>query len=248
LLQTVVLPLALRPKKSNVLAAGGTHVPFSPSFTYLQHTWLNILSKLGFQVRVNLIKAGYFPQGGGEISCRISPTSEINPIILLSKGELVRIRGYSTVSHLNLDIARRMKHQILERLQPLYRNTKIITQELPSPGAGAHCCIIAEYENSTQTFSSLGKKGKRAEIVADEAVDAFLSYHRLPGVLDQYSADQIVLPLAIAGGESRFTTTKLTSHLITNIEVIKKFLDCDILITGAVNEPGEVFVKPATNY
>jgi RNA 3'-terminal phosphate cyclase len=40
-------------------------------------------------------------------------------------------------------------------------------------------------------------------------------------------ADQLLLPLALAGGGS-YTTLALTRHAATNIEVIRKFLDVTV--------------------
>jgi RNA 3'-terminal phosphate cyclase (ATP) len=43
----------------------------------------------------------------------------------------------------------------------------------------------------------------------------------------EYLADQLLIPMAMAGGGS-FTTLPLSRHATTNIEVIGKFLDVTI--------------------
>lgn len=244
LLQTVALPLISRASKSTLNLTGGTHVPFSPAYPYIEHTWKNYLTMLGLRMKMDLDLAGYYPLGGGEIRCQLFPASTITPVHLTEKGKLVRLRGCAVVSNLDPDIARRMKHQILSRLQPITRDVKISVVEQASPGTGAYCCIIAEFERTTQTFCALGKKGKRAEVVADEAVDSFLNFLQVPGAIDRYSADQLLLPLSFAEAESIFTTTELTSHLFTNAEIINQFIGCEISISGAPGGPGEVRLVP----
>jgi RNA 3'-terminal phosphate cyclase (ATP) len=90
-------------------------------------------------------------------------------------------------------------------------------------------------------FFGLGARGKRAERVADEAVDQVSDYLAAsPAAVDSHSADQIVLPLALAEGLSAFTVTSVTSHLLTNIAVIRRFVDREISCEGEEGEPGLV--------
>ena len=46
--------------------------------------------------------------------------------------------------------------------------------------------------------------------------------------MDSHLADQLILYLALAGGNSFIRTEKVTSHLQTNIEIIKKFLPVNL--------------------
>jgi RNA 3'-terminal phosphate cyclase (ATP) len=91
-------------------------------------------------------------------------------------------------------------------------------------------------------FFGFGARGKPAERVADEAADL---HHHLahPGALDPHAADQFVLPLALAPDQSEFTTTKVTDHLITHVELLRRFLGREIDRTDCVDEPGTVTIK-----
>jgi RNA 3'-terminal phosphate cyclase (ATP) len=92
----------------------------------------------------------------------------------------------------------------------------------------------------------LGERGKPAETVADEAVTELLAFLDAPsGAVDPHSADQILLPLALAPGRSEYTVTDVTEHLRTNAATIGTFLDRDIRIEEP--EPGRlghVVVEP----
>src|ERR1700730_5514249 len=74
-------------------------------------------------------------------------------------------------------------------------------------------------------FFALGERGKPAEAVANDAVaqaTAFLDAD--PPGIDEHSADQLLLPLAISPQPSCFSTARVSSHLLTNAAVIRQFL------------------------
>ena len=62
-------------------------------------------------------------------------------------------------------------------------------------------------------------------------------------LVDPHSADQLVLPLALAEGPSEYRVSAVTRHLTTNIAVIRRFLDRDIVCEGEAGAPGVVRVR-----
>jgi hypothetical protein len=60
--------------------------------------------------------------------------------------------------------------------------------------------------------------------------------------VDEHSADQIVLPLALVPGASEYRVGRVTRHLTTNVAVIRRFLDRDITVEGDEGRPGVVRV------
>jgi RNA 3'-terminal phosphate cyclase (ATP) len=92
-------------------------------------------------------------------------------------------------------------------------------------------------------FFGLGARGKRAEAVADEAVEQVLAYAATDAPVDEHSADQLVLPLAFAAGPSEYRTTRVTRHLLTNIEVVRRFIPRPIECAGTEGEPGTVGIS-----
>jgi RNA 3'-terminal phosphate cyclase (ATP) len=93
-----------------------------------------------------------------------------------------------------------------------------------SRGKGTFCFVLAEFDHVRAGFSALGEIGKRAEQVADEAVDAFLHYWHGGGALDLHLSDQVLLPMALAAGESAVTVSAVTDHLKTNLWAIQQFI------------------------
>ena len=53
--------------------------------------------------------------------------------------------------------------------------------------------------------------------------------------MDPHSADQLLLPLALAEGRSIYTVSDVTDHLRTNIETIQAFLNRPI----SLDQPAE---------
>jgi RNA 3'-terminal phosphate cyclase (ATP) len=110
-------------------------------------------------------------------------------------------------------------------------------------GPGAGIFLTAEYEKVLAGFSSIGKRGKPSEQVAEEAVDRFLAYDKREGAIDRYLADQLLLPMALAGGQSEMTVSEITQHLLTNANVIRRFTDAQVTIQGQKGESGHVLVQ-----
>lgn len=243
-LQTIALPLALAQGASTVTIRGGTHVPWSPSFHYLEHQWLPHLQAAGLRLRLSLTSAGFYPQGGGELLASIRGTESIQPLERSQRGQLLRVRGLSGVANLDLDIARRQKLQALRRLEPVCRDSKIEILDLPSPVKGTFILIWAEFANGQAACGALGAPGKRAERVADEAADELLACLDSGAAMDAHLADQLLLPLALAQGESVLSTACVTSHLLTNAQIIRMFLPARIEIEGELGQPGMVWIAP----
>ncbi len=199
----------------------------------------------GFQHAVYSGKSRFLPPRRWEhpgysppcrVACSLSSSSE--------RGALLRIQGISAVANLEDEIALRQKHQALRRLEPLCRDTKIKTLHLPSLGKGTLILLLAVFEQGSACYTALGEKGKPAEKVADEACDSLqLLLNRRAGI-DEYLADQLLLPLALAHGSSKFASPRITGHLLTNAQVIRKFLPVEITIEGELDQEGWITIHP----
>lgn len=248
-LQTIFLPLSLASSASSVIVSGGTHVAWSPCSHYLDQNWLPTLLKIGFDTQISLTQAGFYPGGGGQIGAIIRPARKISPLQLKQRGRLLRVIGISAVANLATSIADRQKRQAMLRLQNLSWERKqpeirIKTTQLTSPGKGTLLLLLAEFEAGRCCYFGLGELGKPAERVADEAVDSLLAFLESDGAIDQYLADQLLLPLCLANGESEIRTNLITQHLVTNAAVLQVFLPVHIEIDGELGKPGLVHIIP----
>jgi RNA 3'-terminal phosphate cyclase (ATP) len=103
--------------------------------------------------------------------------------------------------------------------------------------------LLAEFQHTRTCFFALGARGKPAERVADEAVDALAAFLSTDGAVDPWVADQLLLPMAVAKQPSRLRTSSVTRHLLTNAEVIRLFLPVDIAIDGALGQPADICLQ-----
>jgi RNA 3'-terminal phosphate cyclase (ATP) len=115
-------------------------------------------------------------------------------------------------------------------------------QLVAAAGPGAGIFFLAAYKNLPASFSAYGRPGKPSEVVADQAVTAFLEHHISGAAIELHLADQLLLPLAFATGTSVFTSAQPTSHLLTNAWTIERFGVARISIGKGA--PCQISVQP----
>ena len=224
-----VLPaLLFAPQPSKVIITGGTHVPFSPPFHYLDKVFLPGLQKLGGIVDLELVRWGFYPKGGGEIRAHVKPCRGLQGVKMKKRGVLKGLQFAACSANLPEHIARREIGHVemsLDTYKDKLRSKALACQAF-SPGNFVF--LKVDYEHATAGFSALGKRGKPAEEVAEEVCLAFRDFEKTAATLDSHLADQIILYMALAQGDSFFITEKVTSHLKTNIQIIQRFLPTKI--------------------
>lgn len=244
--QTLLLPLALARGESHLSITGGTHVPWSPCYHYLDWHWRRLLSRMGVHFDLTLARAGFYPKGGGEIQARIPGDTSVQGIDLSERGKLLGVRGLSVVANLPLDIAERQRAQSLRRLQHLLAkaDVDVAIESFAAYSKGTLLLLLAEFEYSQACYFALGARGKPAERVADEAVEGLARFLNTEGAVDAWLADQLLLPMAMATTPSLLRTCEVTPHLLTNAEVIRHFLPADISVDASLGQAGLMQINP----
>jgi RNA 3'-terminal phosphate cyclase (ATP) len=241
-LHTIYLPLALAHGPSKVVVTGGTHVKKAPSATFLEHTWRGWLRRVGLVLDFRMIRAGFYPRGGGVVELDVPGSATVAPLGMGDPAPRGRaVSGISAVAGLDEGIARRMADRAAERLRPEGIKADIRLESWEG-GMGAVIALFDGSELVPATFVALGERGKRAERVADEAVEELLA-HREHGGVDEHSSDQLVLPLAFAAGASAYPVARVTQHLITNIATVRAFVDREVRCEGDEGQPGRVVIE-----
>jgi RNA 3'-terminal phosphate cyclase (ATP) len=85
--------------------------------------------------------------------------------------------------------------------------------------------VMIEIKSSdlTEIFTAFGKLGVSAEDFATDTVEQARAYLKSSAAVGEHLADQLLLPLALAGGGS-FTAASLNTHAKTNMQVIQRCL------------------------
>jgi RNA 3'-phosphate cyclase len=250
LLQALIPVLIFSDKKIIIKIKGGTDTEYSQPIDYFTNVFLPHLKKYA-DLSYNLEKRGYYPKGQGMFTLKIKPKYFLNnykdfndfkkflnmenkKIFLDEQGHILLIKG---VSHASKDL---MKANVAERqaktakyLLNKYDCKKDIRIEYAdSKSTGSGISLWAMFSKSFEFNSdnpivlgsdSLGKKGKRAEKVGEEAALDLVEEIESLMPVDSKLADQLLIYMALFGGSIK--TSKITEHSRTNKDIIEKFID-----------------------
>jgi RNA 3'-terminal phosphate cyclase (ATP) len=220
--QTILPALMTAPGASRLTLEGGTHNTQAPPFDFLQKTFLPLLSRMGPNVSVRLERHGFYPAGGGRFVAEIEPCEKLSPLVFTERGEMTHRRVTAIVANLARSIAQRELDTASHHLNwPAEAMEILETKESPGPGN----VVMIEIGDGafTEVFTGFGRLGASAEKVASEAAEEARAYLASRAVADEHLTDQLLLPLALAGGGA-FTATKISLHARTNLEIISMFL------------------------
>jgi len=227
-LQALMVPAIFAEDKVRIKITGGTDVRWSPPIDYLRFVTMPILQRFGCNGRIELLRRGYYPKGGGKVIAEFSP-SKLKPIEIPEPGRILSAGGISH-AHQNLEkalVARRQARAarplIYNRLSNLGINSDIIINQeyCNTLSYGSGLTLWIKTENSVIGSDSLGERGKPAERVGQEAAENLLRELDSGAPLDRWMADQIVPYLALAGGAAR--ASEITEHTRTNVMLANKF-------------------------
>jgi RNA 3'-phosphate cyclase len=204
---------------------GATDTFFSPTIDHFRYVFLKILERMGAKFEIEILRRGYYPEGGAKLKAKIFP-AKLKPINLIERGEIKKILIISGASQFlkSKKVAERQvagAKEILGKLN-LEIEEKIEYYDTQSPGS--QVCLICEFENAILGTDNLGKIGKRAEDVGKEAALELLKEQKTNACLDKHLADQILPYMALVQGKSQITASEITEHCKTNIWVIEKFI------------------------
>ncbi len=223
-LQAILAPLARAREPSRVEVSGGTHVPSSPSFHYLERHWSAIVRRVGLAPRLELLRAGFYPPGGGAVQAVVQPWDDASALVLERRGALLEVRGVSGSSRGRGEVARRQKQAAEARLWEARRlESTWDVLEPPAASPGSFLLVEAVFEEGRAAFGFVGQKGARPEVLGDRAARTLLRFMEGEGAVDPHLADQLAVPMALSGHGGRVTTTEVSLHLETVAEVLSLF-------------------------
>jgi RNA 3'-terminal phosphate cyclase (ATP) len=227
-MQTVLPPLLVAAGESTLVLEGGTHNPWAPPFDFLQRTFVPVVNRLGPHVETTLKRPGFYPAGGGAFTVRVRPARALGALELMHRGDVVARRVTAMVANLPRHIAEREVRVAVNGLN-WHRDCGSVVNVDGAAGPGNLVLIELQSEHATEIATGFGEVGVAAEAVADQAVKEMRRYLAAGVPVGIHLADQLLTVLASSEG-GVFRTVALSRHALTNIEVIRHFVDVRIAV------------------
>ncbi|SDI47256.1 RNA 3'-terminal phosphate cyclase (ATP) [Pseudomonas delhiensis] len=232
-LQAVLPALLYADGPSSLSISGGTHNPLAPPADFIEHSWLPLLRRMGAKVDFELLRHGFMPAGGGELAMRVEP-GELQPLHLPEAGTERSRSARALLAAIPGHVADRELERVRRHADWHTAATQVV--RLPDDqGPGNALLLEIECEHLNLVFCAFGQSGVSAERVASQALRQAADWCDSGTSTEEHLADQLLLPMALAGGGS-FTTPALSDHLLSNRAVIEAFLpariDCEARAKG----------------
>ncbi|EDB7464980.1 RNA 3'-terminal phosphate cyclase, partial [Salmonella enterica subsp. enterica serovar Uganda] len=219
-LQTVLPALWFADGSSRVEVHGGTHNQAAPSADFICRVWEPLLARMGINQRTTLIKHGFYPAGGGAAATVVEPAASLRGLTLISRGETRRITAEALLAAVPYHVGEREVATLETHFPQAEKNVVALEGGC---GPGNALSLMIQSEQLTELFAAFGVKGTSAEAVANQVAHEARRYLASPAAVGEHLADQLILPLALAG-EGAFTVARASAHLLTNIAVVERFL------------------------
>lgn len=251
LLQALTLPCLFAPRKMTLKIKGGTCGKGQASVDYLQNVFLPHLQKFGEKIELKVIRRGYYPKGGGEVSLEITPrfklkefnnfqalTEELKlktaKINLLKQGVLEQIRGIINLSREleEKEVGERIKNAASNKLKKYAVPINMRIDYVQSRCVGGEIVLWAlfsqerkiDFDNPVILGSdTLIEPRKSAEEVGKEAAQKLSEEIDSETAADEHLADQLISYMGLLES-SKIMAKKVSKHAETNIYVVEKFL------------------------
>lgn len=202
---------------------GGTDVRWAPTLDYHRRVKLPLLRRHGLLAAVDVDRRGFYPVGGGQATLVLGP-STMDPFALGSAEGVRTARTYSVAAEslAHRDVAERQAEAAVAGLwdldvEPTERSIEYVAASSP----GSVITVRVDGRGTLAGFDATGARGKRAETVGEEVLEAVRRWSGRGAPVDTHMADQLLAFLAIGGG--RIVVPALTEHVRTKRRVLEKF-------------------------
>lgn len=223
-LQAVQLAASTFDHTLEVNVTGGTNIMWTPPIDSYQQVLYPLMSKMGIKASVEIIKRGFFPDGGGQVRAIFEPVRNIRPLILTTLGKLKKISGVFCVQHLPTKIGEQMAEGCYSVLGE-FCNVEIENCFPHGDSKGACISLVAEYENGFLGSNTITIRGRSAIQSGVDVATDLLHIIKSSSTLDVHTADQLLPYMAMANGISMFSISKISRHLLSQMNILETFLN-----------------------
>jgi len=240
MVQAALFPMLFAGGRSTCTLFGGTDVPYSPPWNFLVGVLQPALEQMGANFSAVCCKRGVFPKGGGHVQLEVeSLKNPLSPIDLSQQGELLSVVA---TMHITRPLG---KEQCANAIAALHQGLRglcpsVLVETAVSSGAGGKHMywidvIVRTTADATFHRSSLPQSlpggsdcSKRlTEAVSSAGRDiarSLLVDLKSGAAVGEFLLDQLILPAALACGQSRFLAHEVSLHTRTAIHITEQLL------------------------
>jgi len=223
-LQAVMLAGRNHKEKMRIDVRGGTNVMWAPPIDAYQQILFPLMERMGIRARLNIVDRGFYPDGGGRVVAEMDPIGEISPLVIKSLGRLKSVDGICYIQHPREKIRDDMMAACINTLN-LDCPVNIEVQQTSGSSKGAGMSLAAVYENGRLGSNVLTTKGHPAKQAGEDVANDLLKEMFSGATLDIHTADQLLPYMAMANGASEFTVSRISKHLLSQMDTLETFLD-----------------------
>jgi RNA 3'-terminal phosphate cyclase (ATP) len=237
MLAFTLMPVALFAEApSSFVIKGGLFQDFAPSFFHMKEVLVPVLREMGADVRLEMMRPGYVPKGGGKLRLEIRPlTAPLRPFQRTEQGKIKSLRGISLASHLSEQkVSQRMAARCSERLKPRGFAPEIAIME-DSAAVQKGAALLVWAETDTGCFigaDQAGAPSRRSEAIGDFVARTLLEDLDSGATTGRHLADQLILFAALAEGSTAYTIPFVTDHVQANLWLVQKILGVETHLHG----------------
>ncbi|MFH1447932.1 MAG: RNA 3'-terminal phosphate cyclase [Candidatus Micrarchaeota archaeon] len=220
--QCIIPLLSFAEKESWVRITGGTHVRWSPPFEYVRDVLLPALRKFGQDIDVDILRYGFFPNGGGEIELNGKPKNHFVSSDFITRGRFLGVEGVSYSSNLPGGVSSRQAGAVMA----VFPKARLTVGPVDSSCPASVVVLRGVYENICVGSSALGERGVPAEDVGLGAAEGLKRELNVGRGVDVFLGDQILLHSSLAVGKTKILTREITPHMRSNMALIEMFCGC----------------------
>lgn len=225
----------------------------SPASVAVERVLFPLLKLMGVELRYELVKYGFYPFGGGKVVVDIGKLNELKPIVIGERGKVKSICVYSVYTdpehasfHKTLvdnvkgkyaEYFKEEKGECIEKTYQKGKRAKYFASYILVTGESGSIQKAEFFWNTKEPF----KRGISMEKLLKD-LDAIIADSKV--AIDEQHADQLLVFMALAQGESLITVKELSLHFQTMCYLLPVFL-ADVKIDVSKKEKAyyEVRVK-----
>ena len=240
-LQAMILASRNHDRPVRMDITGGTNVMWAPPIDYYKHLLFPLMAKTGVNADLEIVQRGFYPEGGGRVIVTLDPIERIKPLELHELGKLKSIKGTCFVNNL----PEWLGDQLIEGCKTALGSYNVDieferTEDGVSKGAGMG--LVAEYENGYLGSNVLTSRNHPAKQAGIDVANDLIKNMESGATMDVHTADQILPYLAMADSDSAFSVSRISRHLLSQMDTLETFLD----VRFGVERKGELYYFTVT--